>query len=39
MAHGLVLEYAGFLTLWAVAVFVFGVLFFWAAEERYGRVN
>jgi teichoic acid transport system permease protein len=22
---------------WAVLTFVFGVLFFWKAEERYGR--
>ena len=22
---------------WAVAAFVFGILFFWSAEERYGR--
>jgi teichoic acid transport system permease protein len=25
------------LTIWAVAVFVGGLLFFWVAEERYGR--
>lgn len=25
------------LSIWAVAVFVFGFVFFWLAEERYGR--
>jgi len=24
---------------WSVAVFLFGIVFFWAAEERYGRVD
>lgn len=26
-------------SLWAIAAIVFGSLFFWAAEERYGRVD
>lgn len=26
-----------YLSVWAVAIFVFGLLFFWVAEERYGR--
>lgn len=26
-------------SVWAVVLFVTGVIFFWAAEERYGRVN
>lgn len=28
-----------YFTIWAVGVFVVGILFFWAAEERYGRVD
>lgn len=28
-----------FVTVWSVAVFIGGSLFFWAAEERYGRVD
>jgi teichoic acid transport system permease protein len=24
-------------TSWAIGTFVFGVLYFWQAEERYGR--
>lgn len=27
------------LSVWAVVVFVGGVIYFWTAEERYGRVN
>ncbi len=26
-----------YLSIWAVAVFTFGLIFFWVAEERYGR--
>jgi len=28
-----------YFSVWALVVFVAGVLFFWAAEERYGRVD
>ncbi|TJY67417.1 ABC transporter permease [Arthrobacter sp. CAU 1506] len=28
-----------YFSIWSVAVFVAGVLFFWVAEERYGRVD
>jgi teichoic acid transport system permease protein len=28
-----------YFSVWSVAVFVAGVLFFWSAEERYGRVD
>lgn len=28
-----------YFSVWALGVFVAGVLFFWAAEERYGRVD
>ncbi|MFD1211664.1 ABC transporter permease [Arthrobacter sp. GCM10027362] len=28
-----------YFTVWAVLVFMAGVLFFWSAEERYGRVD
>ena len=31
------LAYCGYLSIWAVAMSVFGLLFFWVAEERYGR--
>lgn len=34
--NGLYWVYA---TLWTIALFVFGVWFFWRAEERYGRVD
>lgn len=30
-------EYWAFFAAWAVLVFVVGIVFFWAAEERYGR--
>ncbi|MDR1853169.1 MAG: ABC transporter permease [Propionibacteriaceae bacterium] len=30
-------EYWVSISIWAVAVFVVGLLFFWVAEERYGR--
>jgi teichoic acid transport system permease protein len=26
-------------TVWSLVVFVVGSIFFWAAEERYGRVD
>ncbi|MGP5194591.1 ABC transporter permease [Arthrobacter rhombi] len=32
-------EYWGYLTIWSVLLLVLGVIFFWVAEERYGRVN
>lgn len=36
-------EYPGvywlYFSIWAVVVFIGGVVFFWAAEERYGRVD
>ncbi|MGP5727179.1 ABC transporter permease [Arthrobacter rhombi] len=32
-------EYWGYLTIWSVLTLIFGVIFFWVAEERYGRVN
>ena len=32
-------EYWLYASLWAVASIVVGSLFFWAAEERYGRVD
>jgi len=28
-----------YFTIWSVAVFVAGILFFWSAEERYGRID
>ncbi|EMY34377.1 capsular polysaccharide/lipopolysaccharide/teichoic acids ABC transporter inner membrane subunit [Arthrobacter crystallopoietes BAB-32] len=28
-----------YFSVWAVVVFVAGILFFWSAEERYGRVD
>jgi len=28
-----------YFTIWSVVVFVAGILFFWSAEERYGRVD
>ncbi|MGI8769710.1 MAG: ABC transporter permease [Propionibacteriaceae bacterium] len=37
--HPYPVEYWFYLTGWAFALMVFGVLFFWAAEERYGQVN
>lgn len=30
-------RYWSYLSVWAVATFVVGLLFFWVAEERYGR--
>ncbi len=27
------------ITCWSIGVFLVGIVFFWAAEERYGRVN
>ena len=35
--HPLPVAYWGYATIWSVALLVVGVLFFWAAEERYGR--
>lgn len=32
-------EYWLYASIWSVAILMFGVLFFWAAEERYGRTN
>lgn len=33
------MEYWAFLSIWSVMVVTFGVIFFWIAEERYGRVD
>lgn len=33
------LEYWIYATIWSLAVFAFGTVFFWAAEERYGRAD
>ncbi len=30
-------NYWWYFSIWAISVFVIGLLFFWAAEERYGR--
>ena len=30
-------DYFWHLAIWAVAIFIFGFVFFWQAEERYGR--
>lgn len=35
--HPYELRYWGWFALWSVVVFVVGILFFWVAEERYGR--
>lgn len=35
--YGMTSIYWLYATLWAVAMFSIGVVFFWAAEERYGR--
>lgn len=32
-------EYWLYIAIWAIVVFGIGVIFFWAAEERYGRVD
>jgi len=32
-------EYWLYSSLWALAIFAIGVVFFWAAEERYGRTD
>ncbi len=32
-------EYWGFAALWSLGLLAVGVVFFWAAEERYGRVD
>lgn len=31
--------YWAYLSLWSVLMLVFGIIFFWIAEERYGRVD
>lgn len=33
------LEYWAYLSVWSVLALVFGIIFFWIAEERYGRVD
>ncbi|VEW14739.1 Polysialic acid transport protein kpsM [Brevibacterium casei] len=30
-------EYFGYFAIWAAVIFAFGFVFFWQAEERYGR--
>ncbi len=30
-------EYFGYFAIWAFGIFIFGFVFFWQAEERYGR--
>ncbi len=35
--HPLPAEYWGYAAAWSVGLLVVGVLFFWSAEERYGR--
>ncbi|MET0446756.1 MAG: ABC transporter permease [Aeromicrobium sp.] len=37
--YGLDGIYWVYASVWTVAIFVFGVWFFWRAEERYGRVD
>lgn len=32
-------EYWLYASVWSLALFAFGVVFFWAAEERYGRTD
>jgi len=32
-------SYWAYLSAWSVALFVFGLVFFWVAEERYGRAD
>lgn len=32
-------EYWLYVTVWSLAMLAFGIVFFWAAEERYGRVD
>ncbi|GAA1358147.1 ABC transporter permease [Arthrobacter rhombi] len=32
-------EYWAFLSVWSVLMLAFGIIFFWKAEERYGRVD
>ncbi|MBC7596272.1 MAG: ABC transporter permease [Kineosporiaceae bacterium] len=32
-------EYWLYTFVWSIAIFAFGVIFFWAAEERYGRTD
>jgi teichoic acid transport system permease protein len=38
-AHNYPAHYWSLLAVWAVVTLVAGVFFFWAAEERYGRVD
>lgn len=37
--YGINSTYWLYATLWTIAIFIFGVWFFWRAEERYGRVD
>lgn len=37
--YGINSTYWMYATLWTFAIFIFGVWFFWRAEERYGRVD
>lgn len=37
--YGITEIYWLYATVWSVGLFVFGVWFFWRAEERYGRVD
>jgi teichoic acid transport system permease protein len=37
--YGINSMYWLYATLWTIAIFIFGVWFFWRAEERYGRVD
>ncbi len=32
-------EYWLYVAIWSLAILAFGIVFFWSAEERYGRVN
>lgn len=32
-------EFWGIIACWSIAVFLIGTVYFWAAEERYGRVD